>query len=131
MTSAGISRDQDEPLARRAGAASAGGHTIYVGASDALSAVIGAAVLVVPAVELQYAVVLVIPFPPLPLPVWRSIHLPVWLAGTAWFVVEFCQSLGMQRTGPGGLAHGAHVGGFLAGFLVAGAALIAAGRNPS
>jgi membrane associated rhomboid family serine protease len=80
-----------------------------VGASGAISGVLGAYVLLFPLKRVTVLVFRVI------------MEVPAFVAVGAWFVLQAINALGAlghgSRTG-GGVAYGAHVGGFLAGMLL-------------
>ena len=78
-----------------------------VGASGAVSGVMGAYVVLYPRVRVHCLVVLVIFF--------FRVSLPAWVLLGYWFVL---QTLGLGVDSVGGVAFWAHVGGFLAGALL-------------
>ena len=86
-----------------------------VGASGAISGVMGAYVILYPRVRIHTLVVLVIFF--------FRVTLPAWVMLGYWFLL---QTLGLGVDQVGGVAFWAHVGGFLAG-----AGLIGVFRNPA
>jgi membrane associated rhomboid family serine protease len=85
-----------------------------VGASGAVSGVLGAYVLLFPHARIR---VIVLPL------IFRSFRIPAWLFIGFWFVLQSF-SLAADVAGPahagevGGIAFGAHVGGFLAGMAL-------------
>lgn len=82
-----------------------------VGASGAISGVMGAYLLLFPRVRV-YAIVPVgfLPF---------SIALPAWTMLLYWFLIQFIGGLmGLTGTASGGVAFWAHVGGFVAGLVL-------------
>jgi membrane associated rhomboid family serine protease len=81
-----------------------------VGASGAISGVLGAYLLLYP-----HARVLVL----IPLPFWlHVVRLPAGIVLAVWFGLQLLSNL-LAQTGPqGGVAFGAHIGGFLAGMLL-------------
>ena len=85
-----------------------------VGASGAVSGVMGAYVILYPRVRIHTLVVLIVLF--------FRVSLPAWVLLGYWFLL---QTLGLGIDKVGGVAFWAHVGGFLAG-----AALIGVFRNP-
>ncbi len=85
-----------------------------VGASGAISGVMGAYAILYPKVKIHMLVVLVI--------IFFRVTVPAWLMLGYWFVL---QTLGLRVDSVGGVAFWAHVGGF-----VAGAVLIKLFRDP-
>jgi rhomboid family protein len=80
-----------------------------IGASGAISGVLGAYLLLYP-----HARVLVL----IPLGLFSQVvHLPAVLVLGLWFVMQLLSSL-LAAPGAGGVAFGAHVGGFVAGMLL-------------
>jgi membrane associated rhomboid family serine protease len=87
-----------------------------VGASGAISAIMGAYFLLYPRARVMTLVPIVIFI--------RIIPLPAWLMLGYWFLIQIL-SAGVTGPGGGGVAFWAHIGGF-----VAGVALIIPFRNP-
>jgi membrane associated rhomboid family serine protease len=85
-----------------------------VGASGAISGVMGAYALLYPRVKIHTLVVLVI--------IFFRVAIPAWVMLGYWFVLQL-MSAGVNEVG-GGVAFAAHVGGFIAG-----AALVLPFRN--
>ncbi|MCB0873217.1 MAG: rhomboid family intramembrane serine protease [Actinobacteria bacterium] len=88
-----------------------------IGASGAISAIIGAYLVLLPRSRIWSLIGFVIPLP-----------LPAWLWGAIYFGMQF---LGLSSNGlsdGGGIAYWAHIGGFIAGFLLIRIAII--GRPP-
>jgi membrane associated rhomboid family serine protease len=85
-----------------------------LGASGAISGVLGAYIVFFPASRILTLVPLFI--------IWFTARIPAWVFIGLWFVVQFLSgvnSLGVASVG--GVAWWAHVGGFLCGVLLAGA----------
>ena len=96
------------------------GRTPMVGASGAISGVLGAYLLLFPRARVLVLVPLGF--------MLRAIHLPaVWVLGL-WFFVQLVSSLA-SPAGEGGVAFRAHLGGFVAGLALA--PLFLAGRRRS
>jgi membrane associated rhomboid family serine protease len=85
-----------------------------IGASGAISGVLGAYILFFPASQILTLVPLFI--------IWFTARLPAWVFIALWFVVQFfsgVSSLGTSASSVGGVAWWAHIGGFLLGILLA------------
>lgn len=85
-----------------------------IGASGAISGVLGAFILFYPASRILTLVPLFI--------IWFTTRLPAWLFIALWFVVQFfsgVSSLGSSAAANGGVAWWAHIGGFLLGIALA------------
>ncbi len=80
-----------------------------VGASGAISGVMGAYLLLYPRVRIQTLFILII--------FLRIIAVPAWLILAYWFVLQFLSGAATPAGG-GGVAFWAHVGGFVAGLLL-------------
>ena len=80
-----------------------------VGASGAISGVLGAYVLLFPRAKVVVLVVLVF--------ILRFIAVPAFIVLGLWFVMQFTGILGGQQAG-GGVAYMAHIGGFVFGLAV-------------
>lgn len=78
-----------------------------VGASGAISGVMGAYAILYPKVKIHMLVVLVI--------IFFRVTVPAWLMLGYWFVL---QTLGLRVDSVGGVAFWAHVGGFIAGAVL-------------
>jgi membrane associated rhomboid family serine protease len=87
-----------------------------VGASGAISAIMGAYLLLYPRAAVYTLFILVIFI--------RVIPLPAWVMLGYWMLIQVASSM-LEPAGGGGVAYTAHIGGF-----VAGAALIFVFRNP-
>jgi membrane associated rhomboid family serine protease len=87
-----------------------------VGASGAISAIMGAYLLLYPRARVMTVIVIVFFI--------RFVPLPAWFMLGYWFLLQLL-SAGVQTPGGGGVAFWAHIGGFLAGVL-----LIIPFRNP-
>ena len=86
-------------------------HSAYpiIGASGAISGVLGAYLLLFPRAKVLTLVVL--PF------FFTTVRLPAMLLLLLWFAVQLVSDLAVQDGGAG-VAYGAHIGGFLAGMLL-------------
>ena len=86
-----------------------------IGASGAISGVLGAFILFYPASRILTLVPLFI--------IWFTARLPAWIFIALWFAVQFLsgvRSLGATgAAAAGGVAWWAHIGGFLLGILLA------------
>lgn len=93
-----------------------------VGASGAISGVLGGYVVLYPRVRVNMLFIFII--------IFRIIPLPAWLVLLYWFALQVLAALpqlaGAQETVSSGVAVMAHIGGFLAG-----AALVKLFANPS
>jgi membrane associated rhomboid family serine protease len=83
-----------------------------VGASGAISGVMGAYVILYPRVRIHMLVVLVVFF--------TRISLPAWVMLGYWFALQLLSGAMTYGSGVGGVAFWAHVGGFLAGAALVG-----------
>jgi membrane associated rhomboid family serine protease len=88
-----------------------------VGASGAISGVMGAYVLLYPRVRVHTLIVLIVFF--------FRVTLPAWVMLGYWFLLQLLGGAAAAGTETGGVAFWAHVGGFAAGGF-----LIALFRNP-
>ncbi len=77
-----------------------------IGASGAISAVLGGYIFLFP-----YRRVLVLLFRFLT-------YVPAWVAIGVWFAFQVIESLGVLGGSQGGVAYGAHIGGFIAGLVL-------------
>jgi membrane associated rhomboid family serine protease len=77
-----------------------------LGASGAISGVLGAYVLLFP--TKRVTVILS----------WFVTQVPAFVAIGLWFVFQLISGLGMLGSGSGGVAYGAHIGGFIAGLAL-------------
>lgn len=92
-------------------AANTGSEIPIVGASGAISGVLGAYALLWPRAT-------IISLLPLGF-IFTTIRTPAWVALGLWFVVQFLGGLvGLGQTATGGVAYLAHVGGFVAGLAL-------------
>ena len=87
-----------------------------VGASGAISAIMGAYLVLFPRASV-YTLFIIVVFV-------RVIPLPAWVMLGYWIVIQVFSSMAVPATG-GGVAYAAHIGGFLAGVF-----LILFFRNP-
>jgi membrane associated rhomboid family serine protease len=86
-----------------------------VGASGAISAVLGSYLILFPGVKVRVGFVLFRFF-------YQSILLPVWLVLGYWFLLQIVNgafTMGVETLGEGGVAFFAHIGGFVFGALFA------------
>ncbi|MDX2139131.1 MAG: rhomboid family intramembrane serine protease [Chloroflexota bacterium] len=86
-----------------------------VGASGAISAVLGSYLILFPGVKVRVGFVLFRFF-------YQSILLPVWLVLGYWFLLQIINgafTMGVDTLGEGGVAFFAHIGGFVFGALFA------------
>lgn len=91
--------------------ADAGSNIPIVGASGAISGVLGGYVLLWPGATIISILPLGFFF--------TTIRTPAWVALGLWFVVQFLGGLaGLGETSSGGVAYLAHVGGFVAGLVL-------------
>ena len=79
-----------------------------IGASGAISGVLGAYIVLYPRANVLVALPLII--------VFYTLRVPAWLVLGMWFVGQLVASLSAAQGG--GVAFGAHVGGFIAGVLL-------------
>jgi len=106
------------------GLAAAGAHVLSepsspvptVGASGAISGIMGAYLVLYPRARVLTAVVLVFFI--------RLVPLPAWVMLGYWFFIQLLSGMTVQA-GTGGVAFWAHIGGFVAGL-----ALVLLFRNP-
>jgi membrane associated rhomboid family serine protease len=78
-----------------------------VGASGAISGVLGAYLLLHPQGKVRVFVWLLV--------IIRVVHVPAWIMLTLWFVLQAGQALGGEQ---GNVAVWAHIGGFVAGLVL-------------
>ena len=78
-----------------------------VGASGAISGVMGAYLILFPRVRVFALVPLII--------IFTSISMPAWVMLGYWFLIQFISGLASVGGDVGGVAFWAHVGGFIAG----------------
>src|SRR5882724_10209771 len=78
-----------------------------VGASGAISGVMGAYLILFPKVRVFALVPLII--------IFTSISMPAWVMLGYWFLIQFISGLASVGGDKGGVAFWAHVGGFIAG----------------
>jgi len=81
-----------------------------VGASGAISGVMGAYVVLYPRVRVYTLAVIVVFI--------TTIALPAWIMIGYWFLIQVVSGLGVFGSQEGGVAFSAHVGGFIAGALM-------------
>jgi len=81
-----------------------------VGASGGVSGILGAYLVLHPRTEISLIVPVVI--------VMRVVHLPAFVVLAAWFLLQLFYA-NMPAAAGGGIAFSAHVGGFLAGLVLA------------
>jgi membrane associated rhomboid family serine protease len=100
------------------GVAAAGAHVLtdpastipMVGASGAISGVMGAYLVLYPKARIHTLFFFVFFI--------RVVPLPAWVLLGYWMVLQIGGSFATTAAGGGGVAYGAHVGGFLAGLLL-------------
>ncbi len=80
-----------------------------VGASGAISGVMGAYLLLYPRVRVETLFIFII--------FVRIIAVPAWFILIEWFVLQILANMATPESG-GGIAYGAHIGGFIAGLLL-------------
>jgi membrane associated rhomboid family serine protease len=92
-----------------------GSHVPSIGASGAISGVLGAYIILYPTSRILTLVPILI--------IWWTVRLPAFLFIGLWFALQFLSGLNSLDSklagGAGGVAWWAHVGGFLAGMLIA------------
>lgn len=81
-----------------------------VGASGAISGVMGAYLLLYPRARVDTLFVFLIFF--------RVIPLPAWIMLGYWMLLQVAGSFATSAMGGGGVAYGAHIGGFVAGIVL-------------
>jgi membrane associated rhomboid family serine protease len=81
-----------------------------VGASGAISGVMGAYMVLYPRVKIETLFIIFIFI--------RIIPIPAWFVLGEWFAVQILSSYARQGAGGGGVAFLAHIGGFLAGVVL-------------
>ena len=80
-----------------------------IGASGAIAAVMGGYLLLYPKARVDILVILII--------IFRIIPVPAWIVLGAWFCIQLYEG-SVTPAAAGGVAHWAHLGGFLAGLLM-------------
>lgn len=81
-----------------------------VGASGAIAGVLGAYLILYPQARVRTLVLFWF--------VWSSVEIPALLVLGVWFVTQLTGILGTGGQVGGGVAYGAHVGGFIAGVII-------------
>ena len=100
-----------------------GSHIPSIGASGAISGVLGAYLLYFPRARILTLIPLFI--------IWFTARIPAMVFIGLWFVVQFLSGLGsLGGASTGGIAVWAHVGGFALGLLLAGVVKVS-GRTAS
>ena len=98
-------------VAAGAHVASAPGSTLpMVGASGAISAIMGAYLVLYPRARVHTLIIIIILF--------RIIPIPAWIFLLFWFLLQVASSSLQLPGGGGGVAFWAHIGGFLAGLAL-------------
>ncbi len=82
-----------------------------VGASGAVAGTLGAYLVLCPRTRVVTVLPLVV--------VWPVFEMPAWLLLVAWFVLQGIGGVQAYGTAQGGVAFFAHIGGFVAGMLLA------------
>ncbi len=85
-----------------------------VGASGAIAGVMGAFLFLHPSARVRTA--LMIRLPLLGSVPFKTIHLSAWLYLSYWFILDLIQGIGWIASA--GVAHWAHIGGFVGGFAI-------------
>lgn len=92
-----------------------GSHVPSIGASGAISGVLGAYIIFFPRARILTLVPLII--------IWWTFRIPAFIFIGLWFLIQFLSGLNSLdprlEAGPGGVAWWAHVGGFLLGAFIA------------
>jgi len=86
-----------------------GSNIPMIGASGAISGVLGAYLLMYPHARVLVGIPLGF--------VLQTVRMPAGIVLVLWFVLQFASSL-FARGGEGGVAFGAHIGGFIAGMVL-------------
>jgi membrane associated rhomboid family serine protease len=94
--------------------------TPLIGASGAISGILGAYLVLYPRARVWSLV---------PFLFFIPLRIPAWIVLGLWFVLQWVYSAGIATPGAGSVAYLAHVFGFLAGALI-GLAMRAAGAQP-
>jgi membrane associated rhomboid family serine protease len=90
-------------------AANATSITPLIGASGAISGILGAYLVLYPRARVWSLV---------PFLLFLPVRIPAWLVLGLWFLLQWAYSVGISTSGAGSVAYLAHVFGFLAGALV-------------
>lgn len=83
--------------------------TPIIGASGAMSGLLGAYLLLYPRANIHVLVPILV--------VWEVVRLPAWVVLGFWFVVQLLYEQAAPAMG-GGIAFRAHIGGFIAGLVL-------------
>src|SRR5690606_35013321 len=94
-----------------------------VGASGAVSGVLGAYMVLYPRVRIHTLVVLIFYF--------TVVRVPAFFYLGIWFALQFLSSMATTDSSTGGAAFAAHIGGFVAGVVATYFVLITRSRRPS
>ncbi len=84
-------------------------HVPTVGASGAIAGVMGGYLLLFPKARVDVLLILII--------IFKIIPIPAWIVLALWFALQIFGGIGADAS-QGGVAHWAHSGGFVAGFLL-------------
>jgi membrane associated rhomboid family serine protease len=87
-----------------------GSRTPMIGASGAISGVLGAYLVLYPRANVLVAVPLFV--------VFYTFRVPALVVLGLWFIGQLLSSVAAQQQGEGGVAFGAHIGGFVAGLVL-------------
>ena len=83
-----------------------------IGASGAVSGVLGAYLVLFPHARIKTLIFLIGPF-------FRIVYLPAWALLIFWIALQvFSQTLDTMNPAGGGVAYAAHIGGFVAGLVL-------------
>ena len=81
-----------------------------IGASGAIAGVLGAYLILHPFARIHTVIIIII--------FVRIIYIPAIIVLSVWFFLQIFSSVAVSSTEGGGVAWYAHIGGFIAGFLL-------------